>query len=183
MEEQKITRREALTLTASVLGTTVLGANAFLTGCTAEKELVPFHLDDIALLDEVGETILPATEDSPGAKAAHIGEFMRTIVEDCYTREEYEIFVEGVRSLRQETEKRYRKPFMEMSASERNELLLDLDERSGNDDKHYFNMIRQLTIWGYFTSEPGATQALRYVPVPGRYDGCIPYKPGDKAWA
>ena len=36
---------------------------------------------------------------------------------------------------------------------------------------------------GYFTSEPGATKALRYVAVPGRYEGCIPYKKGDKAWA
>ena len=48
---------------------------------------------------------------------------------------------------------------------------------------HYFTMIRQLTIWGYLTSEPGMTQALRYVETPGRYDGAYPYKPGDKAWA
>jgi hypothetical protein len=24
---------------------------------------------------------------------------------------------------------------------------------------------------------------LRYVAVPGRYDGALPYKKGDKAWA
>ena len=30
---------------------------------------------------------------------------------------------------------------------------------------------------------PGATQALRYVAVPGKYEGCIPYKKGDRAWA
>jgi hypothetical protein len=44
-------------------------------------------------------------------------------------------------------------------------------------------MVKQLTIWGYFTSEPGATKALRYVAVPGKYDGNFPYKKGDKAWA
>jgi hypothetical protein len=43
--------------------------------------------------------------------------------------------------------------------------------------------MKELTLLGYFTSEPGATKALRYVAVPGRYDGCIPYKKGDKAWA
>jgi len=43
--------------------------------------------------------------------------------------------------------------------------------------------LKQLTIWGYFTSEVGATKALRYNPIPGRYDACIDYKPGDKAWA
>ncbi|MEN9349871.1 MAG: hypothetical protein RL372_849, partial [Bacteroidota bacterium] len=48
---------------------------------------------------------------------------------------------------------------------------------------HYFTMIKQLTLWGYFSSEIGATQALRYVAIPGKYEGCIPYKKGDKAWA
>ena len=48
---------------------------------------------------------------------------------------------------------------------------------------HYFFMMKQLTMLGYFTSKIGMTQALRYEPVPGRYDGCVPYKKGDKAWA
>jgi hypothetical protein len=48
---------------------------------------------------------------------------------------------------------------------------------------HYFSLMKQLTLLGYFTSEPGATKALRYNPVPGKYEGCIPYKKGDKAWA
>ncbi len=49
-------------------------------------------------------------------------------------------------------------------------------------DDFYFIM-KDLTILGYFTSEPGATQALDYVPIPGRYDGCIELKPGQKAYA
>ena len=49
--------------------------------------------------------------------------------------------------------------------------------------QHYFVMMRQLTLLGYFTSEIGATQALRFVAVPGKYEGCIPYKKGDRAWA
>jgi len=56
-------------------------------------------------------------------------------------------------------------------------------KRDSQDDPHYFSMIKQLTLWGFFTSEPGATKALRYVAVPGKYEGCIPYKKGDKAWA
>ena len=49
--------------------------------------------------------------------------------------------------------------------------------------KHYYTMIKQLTLLGFFTSKPGATQALRNVPVPGRYDGALPYKKGDKAFS
>jgi hypothetical protein len=44
-------------------------------------------------------------------------------------------------------------------------------------------MMKQLTIWGYFTSEPGVVKALRYNPIPEEFIGCIPYINGDKAWA
>ena len=47
----------------------------------------------------------------------------------------------------------------------------------------YFRMMKELALLGYFTSEVGATQALRYVESPGRYDPCAPYKPGEKDWA
>jgi hypothetical protein len=47
----------------------------------------------------------------------------------------------------------------------------------------YFRMMKELALLGYFTSEIGATQALRYVESPGRYDPCVPYKPGEKDWA
>src|SRR5436305_13504163 len=48
---------------------------------------------------------------------------------------------------------------------------------------HYSRMMKELALLGYFTSEIGMTQALRYVEAPGRYDPCVPYKPGEKAWA
>ena len=44
-------------------------------------------------------------------------------------------------------------------------------------------MLKDLTVLGYFTSEIGATQALNYVEVPGKFDACIPYTPGEKAYA
>jgi len=48
---------------------------------------------------------------------------------------------------------------------------------------HYFRMMKELALLGYFTSEIGYTQAMRYVESPGRFDPCAPYKPGEKAWA
>lgn len=48
---------------------------------------------------------------------------------------------------------------------------------------HYFRMMKELALLGYFTSELGATQAQRYVESPGRFDPCVPYKAGEKSWA
>ena len=48
---------------------------------------------------------------------------------------------------------------------------------------HYFRMMKELALLGYFTSEIGCTQAMRYVESPGRFDPCAPYTKGDPAWA
>jgi hypothetical protein len=48
---------------------------------------------------------------------------------------------------------------------------------------HYFRMMKELALLGYFTSEIGYTQAMRYVESPGRFDPCVPYTKGETAWA
>ena len=185
-------RREALGLVAVLLGGTIVGADAFLSGCkTPAKKTGLFADSDITFLDEVGETILPATSASPGAKDAKIGEFMKVIVTDCYTPEDQNAFVAGIPKLNEASNKKFSKDFLDLSAGQKHDLLADLDKeakdydskKKDEDPRHYFAMMKQLTIWGYFSSEPGATKALRWLPVPGKYDGDYPYKKGDKAWA
>lgn len=189
-------RRELLKMISAATGTALVGGGALLAGCsqdstnsaelTSTTKLV-FSEQDIQLLDEVAETILPRT-DTPGAKDAKVGQFMTVFVRDCYTQEEQEQFHTGLVQLQEACEATYGHSFLHLETSQRQELLRQLDttakahvEQTGN--PHYFTMIKQLTLFGFFTSEPGATQALRYVAVPGRYDGCIDYEEGDRAWA
>ena len=184
-------RRNAITLTAISMGGTIIGAETFLSGCTTgSKKDLPSATEDIAFLDAIGETILPQTAESPGAKEARIGEFMLTIVNDCYNQQEQKIFFEGMKKLNEAALKQFSNNFMALSAIEKHQLLTNIDGESRNPDEnkkdhpvHYFRMMKQLIVWGYFTSEPGCTKALRYNPVPGRYEGCIPYVKGDRAWA
>ena len=71
---------------AVLTGGAVVGAEAFLTGCKnteTTSNALAFSEADIPYLDEVAETILPATS-TPGAKAAKVGQFMTVIVNDCY---------------------------------------------------------------------------------------------------
>ena len=189
-------RRDALARVSLLLGGTILGAEAFLSGCNnpPEQKLgvagMNFSNTDIAFLDEVAETILPAT-DSPGAKEAKVGEFMTRIVKDCYTEADQKIFLDGMVKLDDASKKKNGKSFMDSTPEQRHDLLVDLDkeqkdymaQKKKDDPTHYFRMIKELTLWGYFTSEVGAKKALRYVAIPGKYEGCIDYKKGDKAWA
>ncbi len=39
--------------------------------------------------------------------------------------------------------------------------------------KHFFYQMKRLTMLGYFTSEPGMVQSLRFNPFPGRWDPCM----------
>ena len=56
-------------------------------------------------------------------------------------------------------------------------------ETDTREPAHYFRMMKELALLGYFTSKIGCTQATRYVEAPGRFDPCIPYTPGEPAWA
>jgi hypothetical protein len=205
-------RRELLKMIAALTGGAVVGADVFLSGCKNETTAgMTFTDKDIAFLDEVGETILPAT-DTPGAKAAHIGEFMKTIVNDCYEEDDQKTFHEGMKKLDDACEKKTGHSFMNASSADRQKLLTELDtEAKAYQDKrndfnkdqsakekqakekgdknfkkermepHYFTLMKQLTIWGFFTSKEVANSSLvRYKPVPGKFEGCIDYKKGDK---
>jgi len=183
-------RRDALAATIALLGVPVIGAQFFLSGCTKpdQKPTGLFTDEDFALLDEIGETILPTSENSPGAKAAQIGTFMKVMVNDCYDESEQTIFVNGITKFKEYCSSR-EGDFMKLSSEKKKAILIELDNeakdhKAGSNDadsEHYFSMIKQLTVWGYLTSEPGATKALRFVPIPGRYEGCIPYS-GEPAW-
>jgi Gluconate 2-dehydrogenase subunit 3 len=204
-------RRDLLKQIALLTGGVVIGGEVFLSGCkTGAKTELGFTPGNIALLDEVGETILPATA-TPGAKATQIGEFMKVIVTDCYDEKDQEIFNEGIGLLQDACKKEKGKSFMDCSPQERTGFLIKLDKEAKeyqdkktafdeNEDikkkeqmgsgtpeyvkqtmpAHYFTMMKQLTMWGYFTSKEGVTKALHYLPVPGKYIGCTDYKKGDK---
>lgn len=180
-------RRKALQITASLFGGSIIGSDIFLAGCKQpEKENPLFSQSDILLMDEIGETILPDSERSPGAKAAGIGMFMQTIVTDCYNEQDIGIFISGLKEVDTTSNKKYGNGFAKISPQQRFDLLSEYDRAArqvaANKTPHFFTMMKQLTIWGYFSSEIGQTKALRYDPLPGGFDGNTDYQTGDRAW-
>jgi hypothetical protein len=184
-------RREAVTRLIAITGGMVIGGEFLMSGCARFDKRVKtdFTPADIALLDEIGETILPTTTDSPGAKAAGVGAFMAKVVNDCYDDDAHVAFERGLEAVDKASRKRHDKPFMESTPAERTALLNEIDRearehartRKRDEDHHYFRMMRELTLVAYFSSEIGATKALRYVESPGAYRD-EPYAKGDKAW-
>lgn len=203
-------RRELLKLIAVLTGSAVVGGEFILSGCkTGAKADAGFTASNISLLDEIGETIIPATH-TPGAKAAQVGEFMKVMVSDCYTQAQQDAFMKGISSIDEECKKLHNKKFMDCSQEERNSFLVNLEKEAKEYNKqvaekeeslkkeleekgkwydftasprHYYTMMKQLALLGFFTSKTGMTETLRHIPVPGKYDGAYPYTKGEKAWA
>ncbi|MET4141403.1 gluconate 2-dehydrogenase subunit 3 family protein [Pedobacter sp. UYP1] len=186
-------RRELLKMIALLTGGAIIGGNTLLTGCSPEKgklqNKLVFSQQDQDFLDEVADTILPATK-TPGAKAAKAGAFMTVMVNDCYEEKDQKVFSEGIGKLNAACEKMHGCEFIKATKDQKLSLLVTLDKEAkayqakrGDLPAHYFTMMKQLTLLGYFSSEPGCTKAMRYIAVPGHYEGSVPYKKGDKAWA
>ncbi len=243
-----IDRREAIRRVSLLLGgVSLVGGNALLAACQRHRPPVAdgakigdFTPEDVAFLDEVAETILPATS-TPGAKAARVGAFMALMVTDTYDPKDQKLFRDGMRTLDEGSRKANGgATFMSATPQQRLAMLerLDREQKQQADAReaaerarmagpaaaaeaketqaeradvrlpdqrkeggaspdvagaasitdadaptHYFRMMKELTLLGYFTSEIGYTQAMRYIESPGRFDPCAPYTPGEKAWA
>jgi len=144
---------------------------------------------DLALLDEIGDTIIPAT-DVPGAKAVNIGAFITMMVRDCYEPGQQAAVQAGLRDLTARFGARQGREFVGAPAEMRTAFLNELDReqrehfatKEAGQPPHYFRIVKELTVLGYFSSEIGCTQAIRFVEVPGSYNGNVPYKPGDHLW-
>lgn len=194
---EMVSRREALRhVTALLGGAALVGGPALLTACAgprpgpADLGHTPFSATDVAFLDEVADTILPQTA-TPGAKAAGVGPFMALMVTDCYDPNEQAIFRDGMRVLENACQAQYRSGFVNAAPTQRLALLQDfdreqkdyMDSKAADAPVHWFRMVKELTLLGYFTSEIGYTQAMRYVEAPGRFDPCTPLEPGGTTWA
>jgi hypothetical protein len=150
--------------------------------------------------------------NSPGAKDAKIG-IHEPLREGLLSGSRSKVFHEGVQKLNDACKEMHNVSFMKATPEQRKSLLIKLDgeaKKQAADNKskdevdikkereehekvtgfekrkrtaHYFSMMKQLTILGYYTSKEGRMGALRHTPVPGKYDGNLDYKKGDKTFA
>jgi hypothetical protein len=182
-------RREAIRATTAMLGGVLITSNGFLVACSRERaEAAPnggvLSADDQALIEGIADTLLPTTAASPGAKAAGAGAAINLLVTDCWEPEKQQRVVDGLKQFRQTSQAKGGGEFATLGIAKREALLRDIDaEAQGKGDAHYFNLVRDLALQAYFSSEIGMTKARRWVMIPGKFVGCMPLKPGQPAWA
>ena len=194
---QLIDRREALKKTALLMGAAVSASalTGILQGCKATPELlytpVFFTPDQARIVTEVAEIIIPKT-DTPGAKDAGVPGFIDTMLKDCYKKEDQDRFIAGLTAFDEEAKKAYGDSFIYCKPEQQVEHVKKIHEAALKEMKEnkeakrpFILMAKELTLLGFFTSEPGATQVLQYIAVPGAYKGCVPLAEAGngKTWA
>ena len=157
---------------------------ALLPAClqNEQKVSIPLKLihivpEDENMLAELSEIILPKT-DTPGAKdlSAHL--FALKMVDDCYPKKNQEKYMEGMKAFESFVMKKTGKSFTDISASERQSIVAELDQQKPSDDamSFFYQSTKRLTIQAYTTCEYYLTKIRGYKMIPGNFEGCIPLK-------
>jgi hypothetical protein len=173
-------RREAIERITLMMGGVL--AAPLMAGAMGEKlntgPSVLYTPEQALLIAEVADVIIPTTS-TPGAKAAGAEKFITRVIRDCYTLKEQEAFYSGLEKIEINSKAIYGKGFSALSVTQKNDIV----KRATVDDKPFFLQMKGLTVTAYFISEVGATQALEYLPIPGRFEGTTALAPGQKTWA
>ncbi|OFI36290.1 hypothetical protein BFC17_08545 [Alteromonas lipolytica] len=192
-------RRTLLKLIAASTGAGLVNAPA-LAVWQEQPALVPVSkagFDDatVALITELCETVIPRT-DTPGAKDAGVPPFFIGMIRECYDEQQQQLFEAGFADIEARSKTLYGKPFATLGTTQKNDLITAIDAEAIAFNKgesgqwkgeqftgqpHYFTLMKQLIIFGFFSSKVGGTKVLRHADVPGGYYD-IPYNKGDKAW-
>lgn len=147
----------------------------------------------LSLLNELSDTIIPGGS-IPGAKEASVGSFIILMIKDCTNRKDQNNFIKGIDELIYHCVTRYGKLFEACDVDQRKAVLLHFEKKEITNNRiiakvkerllgqSFFATLKKYVVLGYCTSKPGATNALRYDPVPGQYKACISLE-NKTAWA
>lgn len=197
-------RREALKRTFLLTGYALSAGtiSAVMQGCKADAvpngDWTPAFLtqDQAAMVAEIAETILPRTEDSPGAKDVKVHQFIDLMLKDYVSEAEQDMYRKGMDAFAANCkEVNDGQSFVDLSPEQRLEYLTTVDknavaaadnrDEAGSEHLRFYMVLKQSVIAGYFTSETVGTEVLAYDPIPGEFVNCSPVEEisGGRVWA
>ena len=187
-------RRKAIGTLILAGGAAAAGAGGYDWFTLTKKPNKEYLLHKKNLLEDLAETIIPAT-GTPGAKEAGAVDYMMRLLTECTDTKTLNRFIEGLQDLEKFTLSKFRHSFTECSSFEKEQVLTHFEERNKPisafigkvkrkfTGSSFFDTLKEYTVYGYCTSEKGASLGMRYIAVPGKYLSCIPLEPDQKAWA
>jgi hypothetical protein len=195
LSDDAIGRRDALRRVAMLLGG-ALSAPAIagvLAGCDSRSAADgtwtarALTTEQSELVATIAEHILPET-DTPGARAAGVHKFIDKMLAEHYPAEARARVLNGLADIDARARRDRGRAFLQCGVEEQRAVLARIDQEAfaappGSREVPYFRTLKELTLLGYYTSEIGATQELRHVSIPERFEGCVPFTQIGRTWA
>lgn len=142
----------------------------------------------MAVLAAAAQVIIPAT-DTPGAGEAGVPLFIDALLARWMSIDEAAFFRTGLAALDASAKARHGLGYAACNAAQGADVLQalraaspypgrshSLNDRILDPKAPFYLRLRDLVVLGYFMSEQGATKALRYLPVPGKFESDLPLK-------
>ncbi|MGW8122254.1 gluconate 2-dehydrogenase subunit 3 family protein [Roseivirga echinicomitans] len=179
-----------------------------LQGCSAATEVdwKPAYLTakEASQLGKVCEGIMPKTA-TPGAIEAGVPSHLDSALSHIYKDAEAEYFKRGLNIFVAKFNSSQEVSFDKATTNQMTDAIrgyfdkykadgeilknyrAEFKKEGEKDDAfvetYFVTNVVDSTIWSYFSSELVGKEVMAYDPIPGMYEGCIPYEPGQKAWS
>ena len=166
-------RREAIRLgIVAAGGLASTSSLQLLVSCSDENSMSGQILNpkEIQLTSMLVDHIIPETT-TPSASQSGVVPFIDIALAECFPEEDQNLFRDGLTALLESG-------FNTWKIDQQIEALLSMEKEKSP----FFALLKRLTLIGYFTSESGIKENYTYAPVPGRYEGCVPFDGSTKAW-
>lgn len=184
----RLTRRSALKAAVALVGGTLAATELGLLSksvAAMTDDSAPRFLsqDQFLALQQIVDLIIPET-DTPGALDANVHHFIDLMLAEWASPERQARYVAGLEDIEVRARKVGADSFLASTAPQQIDLLHSLDKEAfAKDSKDiFFSELKKMVLFGYYSSEPGATLELRYQRIPGDYLPCVPLEDDSRAW-
>lgn len=206
MERRDVLKSISLALGYAVTPATLAGV---LSACRTEENesRQPLYLspDGALIVEELGEALLPQT-DTPGSKAVRAHAFVDVFLAKVALPADRSVFDAGMNHWQSGFEKEIGKSVAQATAEDFTAGLrtyLSVPEQRQAEIRQLINgpkpqepekaveyliykflfTLKRLIMLGFYASEEIGEDVLSYLPVPGRYEACIPAEQVGNAWS
>lgn len=143
------------------------------------------NTQQLVLVRELSELIIPAT-DTPGAIGADVHDFIDYQMAYCFNKNEQQQIISFLERVATSAQQAYQNDFLTCEKAQQIELLTHMESAQRDftvEDRQRFKQFKALVVFGYYTSEIGASKELAYLAIPGGYKGSVKFSTVGKAWS
>jgi hypothetical protein len=162
---EDLSRRDVLKLGAAATVAATLTVGEQLAAQTAPAAKTFFTPDELALVDELSETIIPTDEHSPGAKAAKVAAYIDGWLAEAFDEKERTMWRDGLKLVDQLSREAAGKPFLQASPDERVAVLTRMAQNEQSPSKPeevFFAELKSRVVKAYYTSDIGIHKDMEY---------------------